>query len=323
MPKEDETKTDQELEEGQEPEKETTDEDEFDTAFEEAISEDEPQKKDSATEDDDGEPKAESDTDTPTEDDDGDGSDSDGDSEGSQEEVDWVSKFKEIEEENLKLTHKMKSWEGRITAANKRAEEAEQKLQTATQKSTQDKDSLPVGDDEDEQVLKDFVDEFPSLEKPIKTIAMRLAKKVVDSKLKELEPQLQRIQGLEQAVTETAEEKHWNMIATAHADWKEIRDSGKLSQWIEAQPSFMRKSLEQVAAEGSAEEVVEMFDMYKESIGESKSTSTQRGSESPPKKKKVQDMSAVDGSSGGPPKRKGKVDKDDFDGAWNEALRSE
>lgn len=324
------------------------DDDEFDKAFDEAVAEDDPG--DTADEDGsdkDGDADSDKDKDQTTDDDDAsdeDGSsksifkkppegedqdkdkDKDADADDDSTQVDWEAKFKEQEDENKKLTQKMKSWEGRITAANRRAEEAESKLQEAEEKSTQEKskakkkaDSLPDGDDD--EVLKEFIEEFPSLERPIKALAMRMAKQVVESELKELKPKFEKIDDLEKTIEEDETAEHFRLIEEAHDDYKEIMKSGKLEEWIEAQPSFVKAGLEKVVQEGTAKEVIEMFDTYKESMGLSKPSKTQ--DQSGKKSKKAKDMMAVDGSPSKPNTKAGKKDKDDFDAAWDEAMADE
>lgn len=311
------------------------DEEEFDAAFEDALAEDDPDadKEGDADKDKDGDADADADDDDSKKDsaDDDDqkaddifvapDKDKDQDSDGDAD-ADQPKTPEELIAENEKLTQKMKSWEGRITAANKRADDAERKLQEQAD-STQDKenakkkaDELPDGEDDD-QVLKDFIEEFPSLEKPIKAMAMKIAKQVVDTKLKDFEPKLEKIDQIEQRTEAQVVKEHWDTIKTAHPDYEEIRDSGKLNEWVELQPSFVKQGLERVMKEGNAEEVVELFDAYKRSTGHGTSSSTKTKKKQT--SKKAQDMAAVDGSSGGPKAGKDEIDEDDFDAAWDAA----
>lgn len=246
--------------------------------------------------------------------------------------VDWEAKATELETARAADTQKMKSWEGRISAANKRADEAEEKLQKATD-STQDKGAdkkdkktdLPGGE-EDDQILKDFVVEFPSLEKPIKAMAMKIANQVIGDRLKDIEPQLKKIETIEETQVAQTTDDHFSAIEEAHSDFREIRDTGKLKTWIEAQPTYLQKALNDVAEKGSSEDVIEMFDSYKTSIGEVTSSSTKEGEKDNKKEKKdkkAQDLMAVDGSTGGPGKGKTKIGKEDFDSAWDDALSTD
>jgi len=297
-------------------------EDEFDAAFDEATADDDPNAVKKKDEDldkdkdsDDADPDKKGDIfvspDDTTDDDD----DQKGDDDGEQK-----TELELAQEEIKKLTHKMSSWEGRITAANKRADEAEQKLQDSTQdKDAGKKADLPEG--EDDEVIKDFIEEFPSLEKPIKAIAKKLAEKVIDKKLKELQPKFEKIDQVEESVQSAAETDHFKVIKDAHSDYQEIVKSGKLAAWIELQPSFLKKSLEAVASEGTAEEVVEMFDSYKRSTGVKSPSAKEKDK---PSKKKADDLLAVDSTPTVIPKKGAKgIDKDDFDSAWDLAISKE
>lgn len=236
------------------------------------------------------------------------------------EKVDWEARARAAEADRDKEVQKTKSWEGRITAANKRAEEAERKIQErdSTQaKVKTEKEDLPGGE-EDEQVLTDFVSEFPSLEKPIKAIAKRIAEKIVSDRMKEIEPRFNKVESIEKQMKDTEDASHFDKIERAHSDWREVRDSGKLKLWIDAQPGYVKRALDKVVTEGSTEEVIEMFNQYKESIPSEPSTTPRKDKTS---NKKAQDLLAVDSSPSGSPKGKTKADKDDFDAAWEESLR--
>jgi hypothetical protein len=224
------------------------------------------------------------------------------------------AKIAKLEAENAKLMQKMSSWEGRIRAANKKADEAEQKLKQAKGKGQGDSDEDASPDGNDDPELSEFFDEFPDLEKPIKKVAEKIAGKIIDDKLGTVTQSMQTVQD---TLAEDASQKHITAINKAHPDWKQIYESGALESWIKRQPSFLQPRLYDIIESGSAEEVVEMFDSYKKAAGKRKSSINQSSSSSSKRKKKAQAMEAVPASSAGPRKPKGKPKKDDFDGAWN------
>jgi hypothetical protein len=308
--------------EAENPEKKT-EEDEFDAAFDDAMN-DVPQ---GETEDDEEGKKKEKDSDdgtTKPEDEDQETEEGlikppdeeDTDETNEDDEVDWKAEF-------AKVNQKMKSWDGRIRKANERAEKAEQKLEEALKKSTTDKDvdeddTSPEGDDLDDaaEAIKEFTTEYPSLEKPIKAIAETMAKKIVDTKLKDLEPKIKELETRVETEDEVVMEDHFSTIREVHPDFEEIHASGKLQSWLDKQDSFVRYGFERVIAEGTADEIIDMFNRYKGVKATQSSQSTKREKA----KAKAKQHMAVDGESGGPIDRKGKKDKDDFDGAWDEAL---
>lgn len=224
--------------------------------------------------------------------------------------------LEQLQAENRALEQRMRSWEGRIRAANKRADEAEEKLKQATEK--QDKaDSLP-DDEEEDSALSEFIDEFPTLEKPIKALIKKVAGSMVKAELEKVES---RVKQVEDTQVESSAKSHIERITEAHPDWKDIFDSGKLTTWIEAQPKILQRTLNDIVENGSTEDIIEMFDQYKGSNNAPadqntpSSTSTGRS-----KSERAAAMQAVPAKTGGPPKPKKTPSKDDFDAAWNEAI---
>jgi hypothetical protein len=298
---------DEELKEKEEVTEETSEEDEFDQAFNEAIGDSDGEEKESEEEP----------ADT--------GSSDEQEEEQGQEEVtetnenqepDLLKKYEEALRNNQALEHKMRSWEGRISAANKKTEEAERKLQELTQAQAKSGTPLPDGAEDDDEVLKEFIEEFPALEKPIKALVKKMAASVVETKLKDIEPRLRQIDPIIQKSKDDVVREHFNILSEKHPDWKDLRDNGKLTAWIETQPMIVRQSLERVVKEGSTEEVIEMFDLYK---GTSQKPSTQSRKTAP--NTKAQNMMAVESSASGIPKGKAQQSPNDFDAAWEEALR--
>ncbi len=62
----------------------------------------------------------------------------------------------------------------------------------------------------------------------------------------------------------SAEEKHYNAIYAAHADADKIVPD--VQKWIAEQPKFLQPQFNKVLSDGSAAEVVELFDTYKKTI---------------------------------------------------------
>ena len=228
------------------------------------------------------------------------------------------AQIEQLQAENANLQQKMRSWDGRIRAANKRAAEAEEKLKQAQE--AQDKagtDSLPDG--EDDAVLSEFIDEFPTLEKPIKALIKKVAGSMVKAELGKVETQVKEIKDT-QVASDTA--SHAQRINEAHPDWKQIYDSGKLTTWINSQPTFVQRTLNDIVEDGSTEDIIEMFDQFKAATkpAETDQSTTSSQSTGRSKSERAAAMQAVPAKTGGPPKPKPKVAKDDFDAAWDEAI---
>ena len=87
-----------------------------------------------------------------------------------------------------------------------------------------------------------------------------------------------------QVTAQSREAMHWNAIAAAHPDYREV--AGKLPAWIEQQPSFLRGHYQRVMAGGSAAEAVELLSLYKQAVGSTGAAPAQPASsavQAPPK----------------------------------------
>jgi len=215
-----------------------------------------------------------------------------------------------VEIETLKgeissLNQKMKSWEGRITKANERAEEAEKKLKD---KPSGDKELDDV--QEDDESVKNFMEEFPDFKKPIVAIAKKVAKQMIESELKDIKPSIEQVK---ETVKRSDTEIHFGKIRTAHPDYADIYKSGKLTKWIEEQPSFIQSKLNEVVDNGKAEDIIEMFNLYKDSVSPKDKVTN------PGTKDKAKNIMTVKSSSSGPPATTKKDDPDDYDAGWSES----
>ena len=216
-----------------------------------------------------------------------------------------------IEAELVAEKQRTSSWEGRIKAANKRADEAE----AGAGQNIADKGKKALPNTDDDLILEEFVEEFPSLEKPMKLLATKIAREMVDEQMQKINPALTQVQ---ETVESNAVNEHLGKITQAHSDWRQIHKSGALSTWISKQPNFMQAGLNQVVQEGSAEDIIELFTTYKKSIGQLK-TVIDSGSDKTAAQK-LKELEAVRHQSSGPPKDTKKADKNDFDAAWEDAL---
>lgn len=70
---------------------------------------------------------------------------------------------------------------------------------------------------------------------------------------------------------QTEAEAHMAAIIEAHPDAHSIAESQEFEQWMQEQPSFIRQAYEQVFNEGSTEEVIELFSLFKTATGQTQS----------------------------------------------------
>jgi archaellum component FlaC len=216
---------------------------------------------------------------------------------------------------------KMRSWEGRLKAADRRAAEAEAKLEADTSKGQTKSDDGSLDDDDPE--LSDFFNEFPDLQAPMTKVAQKMAEKIINQKLSKVEEIEQQFSSVQDTLKEDANEKHRATIEEAHPDYLEIYKSGALESWIQRQPNYLQPRLHEIISSGSAREIVEMYDSYKGIAGKKPQTKTDISSLSEEKRKRAKAMQAVPAQTGGPKKPKTMPAKDDFDGAWDHFNKDE
>lgn len=91
-----------------------------------------------------------------------------------------------------------------------------------------------------------------------KLIDVRLTAQVDARVAKALEPMQAREQ-------ESAAEAHMRMIYEAHTDADSIVESGEFNAWKASQPTYAQAAVNGVLAQGTAEQVVELLNNYKQS----------------------------------------------------------
>jgi len=219
-----------------------------------------------------------------------------------------------------KEKHRNASWAGRIRKEREEAEKAKAELEklraelealkSPSANDDHDKDVSSEGDDDDDPV-RDFIEQYPEFEKPLRKLAAAEAERLVREYTKKFEPDLA---AMRETLHRKSIEEHVNQIEQAHPGWKNL-DTDDLNSWIEEQPSYIQATLKNIRDKGTATEVIEMLTSYKQARN-----ITAFGDQVNPVKresvlKKNDPHQAVKARGAGPPNRK-KVNKDDFDAAW-------
>lgn len=124
-------------------------------------------------------------------------------------------------------------------------------------------------------------------------------------------------------------EAHFNSIRTAHSDFDELK--GGLNGWVNEQPEFVRPAFEQVLKQGSAEQVVDLVNAYKQATGktgaapEVPASSASNGGAKKPQRKPPSEgakraLAATPSTKRKDPPRQ--ADPDNFSDAFDEAART-
>lgn len=164
------------------------------------------------------------------------------------------------------------------------AREAEQASRAALEAANQELEQLraeararaeageaPTATDAQIDIAQEAIDsgEDPDLfgdfsEEALKAGIQKLIDAKVAEKLSHVEQTLAPVQ---QRHAQEAAKSHYDAIYQAHPDADSMAESQELSDWINAQPSFVRDNYNAVLQQGSTEQVIELFDSFKSATG--------------------------------------------------------
>lgn len=158
-------------------------------------------------------------------------------------------------------------WKAQATAAQQELEalrvQAQQRADAGVAPTAADQNlaiaeaALDQGADPD--LFGDFSEE--AIAKGVQTLVDQRVNAAVDARLKDV------LAPYQQKQAEEASQSHYGAIYAAHPDADSIAESKELAEWIAAQPSFARAGYEAVLGNGSAQQVIELFDAFKAGAG--------------------------------------------------------
>jgi len=263
--------------------------------------------------------------------------------EGAEEEIEDIDE-EELLKDPKKLLQRYKTLQGmwRAEREKRKKEEPPQEKETVEEDIQQPQQQVQSPEevinriikDEEEFVekimkeddgFKEITEEFPdlaeALSKTIKKVVAQTTVRNIDRTINMLQntvvPFIQQYQ-------ESLLQQHYEAIKSAHPDFEKYVESGELEAWIQQQPERKRKYYQEIYEYGTTDEVIDLIDEFKESLG--------LGSKPKPKPKsvkkqnkdtrKLDDMEDI--SSGARPVNMGATTapKDDFELAFEEALKT-
>jgi hypothetical protein len=118
-----------------------------------------------------------------------------------------------------------------------------------------------------DEILDKFKEDYPEVAGAVAQLIE--AKQSEHAKqLAELKATMEaQVAPLHEAAQKAAAQAHFDTIKAAVPDFQEIISSGELEAWKNAQPTYVRKAIEVVIAQGTAAEAIELFGQYKASKG--------------------------------------------------------
>ena len=106
--------------------------------------------------------------------------------------------------------------------------------------------------------MEELLEDYPEAAKHIKGIMD--SNSSLTQKISDLETAIESLNPV------SPTNQHFAQIKDAHADHEEIPTSEEFTKWLDGQPSIMKNAYSKVLQEGTAEQVIEMFDTYKQAI---------------------------------------------------------
>lgn len=175
--------------------------------------------------------------------------------------------------------------------------------------------------DEQTALLKTYEEEWPEVAKAVALRTQMAVSEAMGALVKQLRTELAPVVAY---YAKTQGNDHFGAIKAAHEDFDTLKTQVK--EWIATQPPGLRMAYQQIAKTGSAEDVVELFNIYKKANGigvtPQQSSADARvtvvKAPAPEVQKAAASLTVVPGKRAVIPK--GSVDADDFDAAWREAI---
>ena len=134
----------------------------------------------------------------------------------------------------------------------------------------------------------------------------------------------QRLAPIEQVTAQSQEALYWSTIQASHPDFREA--AAAIPEWIERQPKLVQPALRAAYDRGTAEQVIELLDTYKQAIGTTGAAPAQPASSAAQVPPKAVPKAALDATLAPPTAQRSKMaasrDPNDAEAAFMEAFGS-
>lgn len=179
----------------------------------------------------------------------------------------WRAKAEQLEQQLQTLAAKPQ-------ANIEQAEQAAQARADAGQSPTQADKNLQAAKDAvsqgvDPAVFGDFSEE--GIAKGLTLVQQQFEVRInqrLDAHMQAMQEKLAaQLEPLRQREQQSAAHAHQSAILAAHPDAVEVVESAQFQQWHESLPSFMRAGVARVLESGNTQEVIEVFDSFKQAVG--------------------------------------------------------
>lgn len=218
------------------------------------------------------------------------------------------------------LEQKYKTLQGMY---NQLKEEKKEKPPAPEEKAPPPPDFSALFDNLDADLSDDIREELTNYEEEFDHISRfeglkreQLAKRLIALMEASFQKLGEQLKPLYKTVGETAQSAHYATLKGAHDDFEQIRDSGALKEWIDSKPKIFQKALKDVYQNGETQDVIELFDTFKEETNYKKSVT--KGKEKPSERGLEIVKTKEKGIPASQPQAR-QAKEDDFSAAFKEA----
>lgn len=240
----------------------------------------------------------------------------------------------------VKLQQKISTLQGMLTKvsadvkaereARLAAEEAAKLAAEQASKTTPDPKAATneSADGEDDALLSELRESSPMLAKAIEAM-MRKERKTMEQVLsdkygKTIEQVQADLNPIKERISTQAANEHEQTIESAHPGYKQIVESQEFIDWVGKQPGFIVKEVIRVSKEGTAAEVVEVLNSYRNAGQPTPVTPAAAQEKDQAAARRELQRKASTGMSSKPlPTTTAGVAKTDFDAAFEEAASTQ
>lgn len=173
----------------------------------------------------------------------------------------------EWKEEKTKLTAELEELRGKIPKPAEKEGETDSALKELLSKLDLTDEQKAAMEEYD--VEFDIVSKMEGLKRERESAKLKAE---MLEKLRSLEEKIQaQLEPATALVKQTADDKevaakkaHFDYIEKTHSDYEKYRDDGSILKWIETKPVYQQKAMMLAYSQGSAEDIVELLDGFKD-----------------------------------------------------------
>ena len=177
--------------------------------------------------------------------------------------------------------------------------------------------------EQDKSAIKLMDTEWSEVAGPVHALINAHVKAALAAQEKQVLAQVQqRLAPIEQVTAQSQEALYWSTIQASHPDFKEA--AAAIPEWIEKQPKLVQPALRAAYDRGTAAQVIELLDTYKQAIGTTGAAPAQPASSAAQVPPKAVPQEALAATLAPPTAQRSKMapsrDPNDADAAFMEAF---